>query len=122
MNKKSAARAAAVIEIGSNNVRMRVAQWAKGQMAILDRLEYPVSLGHDVFTNGNISFDSLRELSSVLSNFPLLSNHTTLISQRQSLHRFAEAKNRALVVDQLKVRNGLEVTVLEDSQEKGLYL
>ena len=69
MNKKSAARAAAVIEIGSNNVRMRVAQWAKGQLAILDRLEYPVSLGHDVFTNGTISFDSLRELSSVLSKF-----------------------------------------------------
>ena len=49
MNKKSAARAAAVIEIGTNNVRMRVSQWSKGRLATLDRLEYPVSLGHDVF-------------------------------------------------------------------------
>ena len=40
MNKKSAPRAAAVIEIGSNNVRMRVSQWAKGTVATLDRLEY----------------------------------------------------------------------------------
>ena len=36
MNKKSAPRAAAVIEIGSNNVRMRVSQWAKGTVATLD--------------------------------------------------------------------------------------
>ena len=69
MNKKSAARAAAVIEIGTNNVRMRVSQWSKGRLATLDRLEYPVSLGHDVFSSGSISFDSLREISSVLSKF-----------------------------------------------------
>ena len=119
MNKKSAARAAAVIEIGSNNVRMRVAQWAKGQMAILDRLEYPVSLGHDVFTNGNISFDSLRELSSVLSKFSsALQSYNIDKPKAISCTALREAKNRALVVDQLKVRNGLEVTVLEDSQEK----
>ena len=65
MNKKSAARTAAVIEIGSNNVRMRVSQWTKGNVVTLDRLEYPVGLGHDVFSSGDISFDSLRELSSV---------------------------------------------------------
>ena len=119
MNKKSAARAAAVIEIGSNNVRMRVAQWAKGQLAILDRLEYPVSLGHDVFTNGTISFDSLRELSSVLSKFSsALQSYNIDKPKAISCTALREAKNQALVVDQLKVRNGLEVTVLEDSQEK----
>ncbi|HJB37147.1 MAG TPA: phosphatase, partial [Candidatus Acutalibacter ornithocaccae] len=119
MNKKSALRAAAVIEIGSNNVRMRVSQWAKGTVATLDRLEYPVSLGHDVFSSGDISFDSLRELSSVLSKFTAaLRSYNIEKPKVISCTALREAKNRALVVDQLKVRNGLEVTVLEDSQEK----
>ena len=119
MNKKSAPRAAAVIEIGSNNVRMRVSQWAKGTVATLDRLEYPVSLGHDVFSSGDISFDSLRELSSVLSKFTAaLRSYNIEKPKVISCTALREAKNRALVVDQLKVRNGLEVTVLEDSQEK----
>ena len=65
MNKKYAARAAAVIEIGSNNVRMQISQMSKGVFSTLDNLEYPVNLGHDVFGDGYISFDSLRELSAV---------------------------------------------------------
>ena len=119
MNKKSAARAAAVIEIGTNNVRMRVSQWSKGRLATLDRLEYPVSLGHDVFSSGSISFDSLREISSVLSKFSAaLLSYNIEKPKVISCTALREAKNRALVADQLKVRNGVDVTVLEDSQEK----
>ncbi len=119
MNKKSAARTAAVIEIGSNNVRMRVSQWTKGNVVTLDRLEYPVGLGHDVFSSGDISFDSLRELSSVLAKFTAaLRSYNIEKPKVISCTALREAKNRALVVDQLKVRNGLEVNVLEDSQEK----
>ena len=75
MNKKSAAPIAAVIEIGSNNVKLRVSQLSKGKIQTLDRLEYPIGLGHDVFENGSVSFDSLRELSAALSPpcFPTIS-------------------------------------------------
>ena len=119
MNKKSAARAAAVIEIGSNNVRMRISQWTKGSVVTLDRLEYPVSLGHDVFSTGSISFDSLRELSAVLSKFSAALLSYNIEKPRViSCTALREARNRALVVDQLKVRNGMDVAVLEDSQEK----
>ena len=102
MNKRSTARAAAVIEIGSNNVRMRVSQWTKGSMTTIDRLEYPVGLGHDVFSNGYISFDSLRELSSVLSKFSAaLRSYNIERPKVISCTALREATNRALVVDQL---------------------
>ena len=119
LNKKSAARTAAVIEIGSNNVRMHVSQLSKDQVVTLDQLEYPVGLGHDVFADGLISFESLRELSAVLGKFS-----AALLSYRVekpkviSCTALREARNRSLVADQLRVRNGLEVQVLEDSQEK----
>lgn len=119
LNKKSAAHTAAVIEIGSNNVRMHVSQLSKDQVVTLDQLEYPVGLGHDVFADGLISFESLRELSAVLGKFS-----AALLSYRVekpkviSCTALREARNRSLVADQLRVRNGLEVQVLEDSQEK----
>lgn len=119
MNKKSAANTAAVIEIGSNNVRMRVSQLVKGKITALDSLEYPVSLGHDVFEDGAISFDSLRELSSALSKFSsALLAYNMEKPKVISCTAMREAKNRSLVADQLRVRNGMEVSVLEDSQEK----
>ena len=62
MNKKNAAGCAAVIEIGTRNVKMRVSQLVKGKIRTLDYLEYPISLDHDVFETGAVSFNSLREL------------------------------------------------------------
>lgn len=119
MNKKSAANAAAVIEIGTNNVRMRVSQLIKGELVTLDNLEYPVRLGHDVFENGSISFESLRELSAVLEKFSsALLSYSIQKPKVISCTALREARNRSLVADQLRVRNSLDVTVLEDSQEK----
>lgn len=119
MNKKYSAHKAAVIEIGSNNVRMQVSQLSKGQLTLLDSLEYPVNLGHDVFETGNISFESLRELSGVLGKFSAaLLSYGVEKPKVISCTALREAKNRALVADQLKVRNGLSVSVLEESEEK----
>ena len=69
MNKKSAGGPAAVIEIGSSAVRMRVSQLRRGEIETLDALEYPVYLGHEVFNDGRISFEGLRLLSSILEKF-----------------------------------------------------
>ncbi len=119
MNKKNAANAAAVIEIGTNNVRMRVSQLAKGALSTLDFLEYPVRLGHDVFETGAVSFESLRELSSALEKFSsALLSYSIPKPRVISCTALRDAKNRSLVTDQLRVRNGMDVTVLEDSQEK----
>lgn len=117
MTKKNSA--AAVIEIGADQVRMRVSQLSKGTVAPLDFLEYPAPLGHDVFETGSVSFDSLRELSGILEKFKR-ALHAYHIQKPKviSCTALRDAKNRAFVVDQLRVRNELEVTVLEESQEK----
>lgn len=119
LNKKKSANAGAVIEIGTNNVRMRVSQLAKGVVSTLDFLEYPVRLGHDVFETGIVSFDSLRELSEALDKFSsALLSYNLQKPKVISCTALREAKNRSLAADQIRVRNGMEVTVLEDSQEK----
>lgn len=119
MNKKNAANTAAVIEIGTTSVRMRVSQLSKGNVSTLDFLEYPVRVGHDVFETGSISFDSLRELSSALGKFSsALLTYNIQKPRVISCTALRDAKNRSLVADQLRVRNNVDVTVLDDSQEK----
>ncbi len=121
MNKKYPTRAAAVIEIGSDSVKMQVSELKKGALSLLDLLEYPVHLGRDVFETGGISFESLRELSGVLQKFySALLSYGIECPKVISSAALREAKNRALVSDQLKVRNGAEVSVLEESEERAL--
>ena len=48
MNIKNHNGPAAVIEVGSSAVRMRISQMRRGVIETLDSLEYPVSLGHEI--------------------------------------------------------------------------
>lgn len=119
MNKKNAANTAAVIEIGTSNLIMRVAQLSKGEIRTLDHLKYPIGLDHDVFETGSISFNSLRQLSGALGKFSeALLSYGVEKPRVVSGTALLEARNRSLVVDQLKVRNDLDVAVLDGSQEK----
>lgn len=119
MNKKYTANTAAVVEIGSNSVSMQIAQLKKGEISVLDTLEYPVALGHDVFETGLISFERLRELSGVLVKFSAVrQSYGIEKSTVISCTVLREAANRSLVSDQLAVQNRVSVRILEDSEEK----
>ena len=121
LNKKKNGKAAAVIDIGSNLIKMRISQLKKGEIIELDRLEYPLGLGHEVFTNGKISFESLRILSQILRGYAEVMEEYGITQYRVvATTALREASNRAYVIDQLKIQNNMTVTVLEDDQEKTL--
>ena len=121
MNKKSTGNLAAVIEIGSSAVRMRVSQLRRGKTEVLDSLEYPVFLGHEVFTEGSIRFESLRQLSGILSKYTAtLESYGCKNVRLVSSTVLREAKNRSFVKDQIKIRNHLDLEILEYSEEKAL--
>lgn len=121
LNKKSSGNLAAVIEIGSSAVRMRVSQLRRGAIEMLDSLEYPVYLGHEVFNEGRISFESLRELSSILAKFTsALEGYGCKNVRVVSSTVMREAENRSFVADQIKIHNNLNLEILEYSEEKAL--
>ena len=69
MNKKRRGKAVAVIDIGSSLIQMRVSQLCDGAITDIDVLRYPTQIGHEVFSTGKISFDSLKEMISVLRGY-----------------------------------------------------
>ena len=121
MTKKKGGKIAAVIDIGSNLLKMRICQLRKGEIISLDRLQYPLCLGHEVFTGGKISFESLRELSGILQGYrEIMTEYGVDQYKVVATTALREAKNRAYVLDHLKVQNDMTVAVLEDDQEKTL--
>lgn len=121
MNKTKRPKTAAVIDIGSNMVKMRLSCLQKGSVCDLERLEYPVRLGHEVFSDQKISFESLRQLSEILRGYrQVMMEYSVTQYKVVATTALREAKNRAYITDQLKVHNDMAVDVLENDQEKTL--
>lgn len=120
-SKKKGGKIAAVIDIGSNMLKMSISQLNKGQITNLDRLEYPLHLGHEVFNNGTISFESLRELSRILHGYSdIMAEYGIDQYKVVATTALREAQNKVYVTDQLKIQNDMTVEILEDDQEKTL--
>lgn len=119
--KKTAPKVAAVIDIGSNFVKMRVSQLKKGVVEDLEFLETPLWLGHEVFHSGKISFETVRELSAILRGYAqVMSEYGVAQYKMVATSALREAENRAYIADLLGVQNRLSLEVLEDDQEKTL--
>ena len=112
---KHKGRIAAAIDIGSSGVRMHISQWDGKRIVQLDQLEKPVNLGHEVFSGGYISPDTVRGLSAILAGFSSLAKEYQ-ISRISTVATTAlrEARNQAYVLDHISIQNKLDVRVLED--------
>ncbi|MCI8554272.1 MAG: hypothetical protein HFJ80_04930 [Clostridiales bacterium] len=118
---RQTADAVAVMEIGSSALRMGIYQKTPNKISRFDLLEYPLRLGHEVFTEGRISAGSLRELSSAVKGYLQVMKEYGVTEYRAfATTALREASNRAYVVDQLHIRNGLVVEVLENGEESAL--
>ena len=114
-------KSAAVIDIGSNSVKMKISQYRKGEIQNIDLLDCPIGLGHEVFHGGKISFETLKKLTGILDGFSQVMNEYG-VKQYKAVATSAlrEAENSAHIVDVIKIQNNLLVDVLEDDQEKTL--
>lgn len=126
MGERRAVRAVSVIDIGSNFVRMGVYQARRtgdGDQRVrrIDFLEVPLRLGHEVFAAGRISLQTMRRLSAILRGFSQVMKEYGVTEYRAiATTAVREAQNRAYVIDQLRIQNGLVIEVLEDGEESAL--
>jgi len=110
---------AAVIDIGSSMVRLNLGQAKGGEMNILEYLETPLSLGHETFVDGRISFDTVEKLCDILkSHHRVLRPYGVEEIRMVATSALREARNKHYIIDQIRIKTGLPVRVLEDSEEK----
>lgn len=120
-------RAAGILDIGSSQVRMGLYQTgqagARPADAIqrLDTLASPLPLGHEVFTTGRISAETMRQLSRILKGYAQVMKEYGVTQCRAfATAAFREAQNRAYALDRLRIQNHLAIEVLEEGEESAL--
>lgn len=121
----------AVIEIGSTGIRLLVAEIPQSNqdtnfsymVTVLDRSEFPVNIGRDVFTFGSISNETQSSCIQIMNRYAeqigawgITKNETVVIGTSA----VREAVNRDPFVDRIKVRTGFTVRIVDGVEENRL--
>ncbi|MCL1817975.1 MAG: phosphatase, partial [Spirochaetaceae bacterium] len=111
------ARLVAVIDIGASAIRLVIAEINhKGDWKRVDRAVKPAALGRDVFTSGYIgretSFRAMRILAGfteIIGGWNIARGDVRVIATSA----VREAKNRDTFIEQVFLRTGLRIQILE---------
>ena len=118
----------AVIEIGSTGLRLLVAELPSAEqnthrVTVLDRSEFPINIGRDVFTFGSISTGTQSSCVQIMNRYAEqlkawgISKDETFVIGTSAVR---EAVNRDPFVDRIKVRTGFTVRVIDGIEENRL--
>ena len=108
-----------VVDVGASGIRMQIVELAPdGSVRALEELERPIALGRDTFQTGSLSAASIRKAVNVLRQFRAVMD-TYGVDQTRAVATSAVrgALNRDTFVDRVFLATGIELEVIEGSQE-----
>ncbi|MEY8338688.1 exopolyphosphatase [Lachnospiraceae bacterium 62-35] len=110
----------AAIDVGSFELEMGVYEISgKNGVHQIDRVRHIIPLGKDTYNTGVISYGLVNEMCSVLSDFAKIMEGYQADSYRAyATSAMREAQNNQIVLDQIKVRTGLDVKIISNSEQR----
>lgn len=114
---------AASIDVGSSVVRMKIAQVSNDAMETLDNYEYPLSIGKESFNNNKIQFSTMQACCEIINKYYEQAMQLDIRNDDITLTgttALREAQNSGYICDQIMVKTGHKIIVLEDGEEKTL--
>ncbi len=112
----------AAIDVGSHAVRMKIGEINKsGNFKELESFRKIAVIGHDTFTKGKVRFDTVDKVCDMLKLFKKTFGDYGVDTYRAvATSAIREASNRDYIVDQIRLKTGLELRVISNSQEQYL--
>lgn len=122
--EKAGPRIVAAIDIGTNSVRMAVAQvLPDGRMEILERMRRPVRLGQDTFVRERISQRSMQAAIAILRDYRrVLDSYQVSQVRAVATSAVREALNADAFLDRILMATNIEVDVIESAEEGRLLV
>jgi exopolyphosphatase/guanosine-5'-triphosphate,3'-diphosphate pyrophosphatase len=119
---EATAKTVAAIDVGSNALRMVIAQvLAGGRVDVLERLQQAVRLGHDTFRRGRLGGRVMRAAVSVVRDYKqLLDLYRVERIRAVATTAVREAVNADAFLDRVFMASGLHVEVIGPSEESRL--
>ncbi|HET7903664.1 MAG TPA: Ppx/GppA phosphatase family protein [Candidatus Eisenbacteria bacterium] len=108
-----------VIDIGSSGIRMLLAELQPdGSVRVLEELERPLALGRESFRTGTLSAASIQKAVNILRQYrEKMDAYGVTHVRAVATHAVRAALNRDTFVDRVFLATGIEVEVIEGSQE-----
>ena len=112
----------AAIDVGSTEVSMKIFEiTSKRGYRLLDYVSNIIELGSDTYADGYVSQDSIEKLCDILIRFSKKMREYGVVDyQAYATSAIREAKNKMMVLDLLKLRTGIEVQILSNSEHRFL--
>ena len=122
--QKDSAKTVAAIDIGSNSLRMAIADvYPDGRIDVLERTRQPVRLGHDTFVVGKLSQQTVGAVIKILRDYRrILDLYGAQIVHAVATSAVREASNRDSFLDRVARTVGLEVDVIEPMEQSRLIV
>lgn len=108
----------AAIEIGSYALEMKIFEISsKGDIKEIDRIFHVIELGRDSYNSKKINFETVDEVCNVLYDFKKIMKGYGIKNYRAcATSAVREAANCQNILDRIKIRTGINVDVLSNSE------
>ncbi len=108
-----------VIDVGASGIRMVIAELSPdGSLRTLEQLEKPLALGRETFKTGTLSAASIQKAVNVLRQYrTLMDTYAVTHTRAVATSAVRAALNRDTFVDRVFLATGIEIEVIEGSQE-----
>ncbi len=109
----------AAIDVGSYDVSLTIYEIGKTGIKTIDRLRHVIALGSDTYNTGSISYMLIDELCDVLYDFTKVMKSYDVRKYRACAgSALREAKNYLNILDRIRVKTGLDVEILSNSEQR----
>lgn len=112
----------AAIDVGSTDVSMKIYEISsKHGCRKIDFVSNIIELGSDTYADGYVSQESMEKLCDILNRFSKKMKEYDVDDYRAyATSAIREAKNKMMVLDLLKLRTGIEIQILSNSEHRFL--
>lgn len=110
----------AAIDVGSFELELGIYEIsAKTGIRRVDHVRHVIALGRDTYKNGKISYGLVEEMCCVIKQFADMMQTYKVVGYRAyATSAIREAKNNQIVLDQIRVRTGIEVQIISNSEQR----
>ncbi len=110
------------IDVGSDELEMKIYEISKDKgIRIIDDIRHTMELGKDTYVTGSVNLSHMDELENVLLDFTkIMKEYNVNDYVAYTTSSIREAKNRHIILDRIRVKTGLNVCVLSNSEQRFL--
>lgn len=110
----------AAINIGSYELVLKIYEINSARkLKIIDNVRYVMELGKETYTAGRLSFETIEKICEVLEDFQkILGAYQITDYEAVATSGIREASNAEIVRDRIKVRTGLNLKIISNSEQR----